>query len=211
MADSDALLICTACGTHFSTSNRASLKPCRICDVCLPSLHDGQYRRYQDPRQFVPPSGQSFTTLPDMQSKYENHREQDPKDKRVWGVCTVPKEAVFPPLLIACSKIPYACSVRYRRTSHALQTDHGNILWDLITFLDKKTIDWISQPTSSIHSLPIPSTDTNLTPPGQLPRRLDSNRHLPPSTTTPPTSNGPRHSPVPSTCPPRTNPGSADL
>lgn len=45
----------------------------------------------QDPRQYVPPSGQSFTTLNEMQSKYKNVWLQDVGDKRVWGIHTEPR------------------------------------------------------------------------------------------------------------------------
>jgi hypothetical protein len=46
----------------------------------------------QDPRQFVPPSGQSFTTLREMrEGKYENRWKQDEVDKRVWSIWTEPK------------------------------------------------------------------------------------------------------------------------
>uniref|UniRef100_A0A0B7JP30 Metallo-beta-lactamase domain-containing protein n=2 Tax=Bionectria ochroleuca TaxID=29856 RepID=A0A0B7JP30_BIOOC len=46
-ATSATWIVCRTCGTQFPTSDRQVVTTCHICD---------------DPRQFVPPSGQSFTT-----------------------------------------------------------------------------------------------------------------------------------------------------
>ena len=46
----------------------------------------------QDPRQFVPPSGQTFTSLRSLCSgKYRNVWKKDDHDKRVQHVITEPK------------------------------------------------------------------------------------------------------------------------
>ncbi|MCJ1361162.1 hypothetical protein MMC16_000260 [Acarospora aff. strigata] len=103
----DHLLICTACGTQFSNT---SLKNCRICD---------------DPRQFVPPSGQSFTTLAEMKGKYKNKWQQDSVDKRIWSIWTEPKFGIGQRAIL-------------------LQTPAGNVLWDLIAYLDGETVQWIN-------------------------------------------------------------------
>jgi len=75
LSTSDDLLICTACGTQYEvTSDKSS---CRICD---------------DPRQFVPPSGQSFTTLREMRKgEYKNQFRQCREDEKVWEIWTEPK------------------------------------------------------------------------------------------------------------------------
>ncbi|KAA6415652.1 MAG: hypothetical protein FRX48_00368 [Lasallia pustulata] len=105
------LLICTACGTQFSETAGSTKQSCRICD---------------DPRQFIPPSGQQFTTLREMQGgKYENKWEHDSVDKRVWSVHTEPKFAIG-------------------QRAFLIQTGKGNVLWDLITYLDDATVEKIN-------------------------------------------------------------------
>lgn len=47
---------------------------------------------YSDPRQFVPPDGQKFTTLGEMQvGNFQNKWKQDQVDNGVWSVWTEPK------------------------------------------------------------------------------------------------------------------------
>lgn len=51
-----------------------------------------RYPILQDPRQFVPPSGQTFTTLRDLRAgKYHNVWKQDDHDKWIQCVSTEPK------------------------------------------------------------------------------------------------------------------------
>src|SRR6266700_3514525 len=45
----------------------------------------------QDPRQYVPPGGQVWTSLAKLKGRHENHFEQDPTDKRIWFITTEPK------------------------------------------------------------------------------------------------------------------------
>ncbi|KAI9792127.1 MAG: hypothetical protein M1835_008058 [Candelina submexicana] len=105
------LLICTACGTQFDRTQGLDLRDCKICD---------------DPRQFVPTSGQSFTTLADLRKgNYENQWVHDPEDSRIWWVRTEPQFAIG-------------------ERAFLLQTAAGNVLWDLIAYLDQKTIDFIN-------------------------------------------------------------------
>lgn len=75
MADGEDL-ICVTCSTQYDTSDRTSLRSCKICD---------------DPRQFVPVSGQSWTTLSDLRKKYKNKFIQDPVEERMWSIMTEPK------------------------------------------------------------------------------------------------------------------------
>ncbi|KAH0609193.1 uncharacterized protein H6S33_001421 [Morchella sextelata] len=107
----DSLLICTACGTQFDTDDRTSLTKCRICD---------------DPRQFVPPSGQTFTTLGDLKysGNYCNNTARDPENNLIISIWTEPKFAIG-------------------QRAFLIQTERGNILWDLIAYLDQDTIDMI--------------------------------------------------------------------
>ncbi|KAL9128780.1 MAG: hypothetical protein Q9217_002609 [Psora testacea] len=97
--------ICTACGSQFDAVFGKPRTNCRICE---------------DPRQFVPPSGQSWTTLHQIKEKHENKWAQDPRDPRIWSFWTEPKRAFI------------------------LQTPNGNMMWDMITLLDDATIKKIN-------------------------------------------------------------------
>ncbi|KAH8596591.1 beta-lactamase-like protein [Bisporella sp. PMI_857] len=108
VSHTDNLLICTACGTQFDVESRELLTRCRICD---------------DPRQYVPPSGQAFTTLAEMKQKgYKNKGKPfEEGDDRFWSIWTEPKFAIGQRAIL-------------------IKTPLGNILWDCITFLDAETI-----------------------------------------------------------------------
>ncbi|ETN37643.1 uncharacterized protein HMPREF1541_07266 [Cyphellophora europaea CBS 101466] len=76
---SNDLLICTACGTQYSATDRATKTECQICD---------------DPRQYVPAGGQNFTTLHDLTLHHRNIWWQDPHHPQVFSVRTVPDFAI---------------------------------------------------------------------------------------------------------------------
>lgn len=78
----------------------------------------------QDPRQFVPPTGHSFTSLAQLRGKYENQIRQDEVEKRIWSIWTEPSFAIGERAVF-------------------LQTESGNVLWDCIANLDQKTVDFI--------------------------------------------------------------------
>jgi hypothetical protein len=107
----DNLLICTACGTQFDTEDRRLLTRCRICD---------------DPRQFVPRTGQAFTTLSELKAKtHRNSRVPFENDDRFWSIRTEPQVAIGQRAIL-------------------IKTPQGNILWDCITYLDDDTTTWIN-------------------------------------------------------------------
>lgn len=106
-------LVCNTCGTQYSTTSRADLKSCRTCD---------------DPRQYVPRTGQTFTTLADLKNsnKYINEfTKVDDKDDRFWSIRTEP---------------PLAISQR----AILIKTPQGNVLWDCITYLDEETVSRVN-------------------------------------------------------------------
>ncbi|RMD40708.1 hypothetical protein DV735_g4448, partial [Chaetothyriales sp. CBS 134920] len=105
---SSHLPICTTCGTQYSSSSsspsadiiRSPPTNCRICD---------------DPRQWVPEAGQSWTTAGELRAsrgRYRNVFEQVRGDSRVTEIWTQPK---------------------------------GNVLWDIVAFLDEETVDQIER------------------------------------------------------------------
>ena len=111
LVTSDDLLICTACGAQYEVDSSSQKSSCRICD---------------DPRQFVPPSGQSFTTLKDLRGKHSNTIDSCKFDSAVYEIHTEPKFGIG----------QRACLI---------QTPHGNVLWDLVALLDQSTVDRIKE------------------------------------------------------------------
>ena len=111
---SDDLLICRACGTQFSVPAAPGLKSCRICD---------------DPRQYVPPTGQSFTTLSELRN-----------DKAEYHLQFIPDEV--DPNVISITIQPPGIGIGQRAL--LIRTPHGNILWDLVSYLDTAAIEHIN-------------------------------------------------------------------
>ncbi|RAL60463.1 hypothetical protein DID88_000238 [Monilinia fructigena] len=76
--------------------------------------------------QFVPPTGQSFTTLAQLRAGglYKNKWRIFDNDERFWSMWTEPKFAIGQRAIL-------------------IKTSFGNVLWDCLTFLDDETVDWI--------------------------------------------------------------------
>ncbi|KAL2675669.1 hypothetical protein Neosp_011859 [[Neocosmospora] mangrovei] len=102
-------LVCVTCGTQFPTDDRSKVKTCHICD---------------DPRQFVPASGQSFSTLEELGKTHRNEFTPCPADSRLTFISSTPKLAIGQRAIL-------------------IQTPEGNILWDCISLLDEETISRI--------------------------------------------------------------------
>ena len=95
--------ICTACGMQYAESD----KPPAQCAVC------------EEERQYVPPRGQTWTTLAALsQSHMNSFREYD---TGIIGIGSTPQFAIGQRALL-------------------LRTAGGNILWDCIATLDAATI-----------------------------------------------------------------------
>lgn len=95
--------ICTACGTQYPDSARSPAQ-CAICE---------------EERQYVPASGQGWTTLDAMQaSRMNSFREYEPG---LIGIGTQPAFAIGQRALLVL-------------------TPHGNVLWDCISLLDPATV-----------------------------------------------------------------------
>jgi glyoxylase-like metal-dependent hydrolase (beta-lactamase superfamily II) len=95
--------ICTACGTQFAQS----AEPPAACAIC------------QDARQYIPPSGQNWTTLEKLRASHRNcFRQYEPN---LFGIGTTPEFAIGQRALL-------------------LRTSEGNVLWDCISLLDDATI-----------------------------------------------------------------------
>jgi glyoxylase-like metal-dependent hydrolase (beta-lactamase superfamily II) len=95
--------ICRTCGVQYEPDH--DLANCPICD---------------DERQYVPPAGQQWTTLAQMQE--EGHRtvlRQEPRG--LWGIGTEERFAIGQRALL-------------------VPGDGGNLLWDCVTYIDDDSI-----------------------------------------------------------------------
>ena len=98
--------ICSTCGTQHEPAEQAPSK-CQICE---------------DERQYVTVSGQSWTTLPQLQAKFCNGwRELEPN---LLSIETLPRFGIGQRALL-------------------VRTAQGNILWDCIALIDGGTIEVI--------------------------------------------------------------------
>jgi glyoxylase-like metal-dependent hydrolase (beta-lactamase superfamily II) len=71
----------------------------------------------------VPPTGQKFTSLEKLKEEgHENVWSQDSHNPKIWSVRTEP-------------------AVGIGQRAILIQTPKGNVLWDLITYLDQPTLD----------------------------------------------------------------------
>jgi hypothetical protein len=98
--------ICTACGTQYSPSDAAP----RQCTIC------------EEERQYVPPGGQSWTTLEALAAGHSNATRE--YEAGVIGIGTEPSFAIGQRALL-------------------IRTPDGNILWDCIAMLDATTVTMI--------------------------------------------------------------------
>ena len=99
--------ICKTCGTQFPEST----EPPASCPICA------------DPRQFVPKSGQEWTTLDKLRGTHRNSfRGYEPN---LIGVGTIPEFAIGQRALL-------------------LRTPRGNFLWDCISLIDDATVEMIA-------------------------------------------------------------------
>jgi len=99
-----AMFICTACGTQYPPSDATPA----ACPVCT------------DERQFVPASGQSWTTLEKLRSTHSNK---------------------FRRLATGLTTIETTPSFAIGQRAILARTPNGNVLWDCIALIDDATID----------------------------------------------------------------------
>ena len=99
--------ICTTCGTQFAATETPPAR-CAICD---------------DARQYVPPSGQEWTSLEQIRRRHRNAWQNYEPD--LLGIATVPELAIGQRALL-------------------LHTAAGNFLWDCIALIDNATIELVT-------------------------------------------------------------------
>ncbi|KAF3051562.1 hypothetical protein E8E11_010085 [Didymella keratinophila] len=126
--ESGDLAICEVCGTQYDVPLSSPPKECRIC---------------LDPRQYVPAHGQTWTSLNVSQDTQKNEFKTDEHDPRIHYITTAPlTPAELPPGLSDSTTTRKQLGIGERAI--LLQTEHGNVLWDLIAFLNQDTIDFIN-------------------------------------------------------------------
>jgi hypothetical protein len=113
MAD---LQICRTCGVQFSTPSIQDLN--NECPICL------------DPRQYVPPAGQSWTTLSTFRSEGKHKNIFHPMDADQTSFARLLAIRTEPQLAIG-------------QSAYLVRTPEGNVLWDCITYLDDETVEAI--------------------------------------------------------------------
>jgi glyoxylase-like metal-dependent hydrolase (beta-lactamase superfamily II) len=96
--------ICVTCGTQLL----ASPAPPDACPICL------------DDRQYVPPQGQTWTTLDALRATGTQNAFTE-VDRGLTAIRTVPSFAIA-------------------QQAHLIRTPAGNLLWDCVSYLDDPTI-----------------------------------------------------------------------
>jgi glyoxylase-like metal-dependent hydrolase (beta-lactamase superfamily II) len=96
--------ICTTCGVQYSKTQEAPSE-CVICN---------------EERQYVNPSGQSWTTLEEMQKSGLYKNEILMEETGLYSITTKPEFAIG-------------------QTAYLVQSKNFNLLWDCITYLDEST------------------------------------------------------------------------
>jgi hypothetical protein len=99
---------CVTCGTHYPPGDQPPLE----CPICL------------DERQYVPPAGQGWKTLEELQAEYKNI------------------VVALEPNLDAISTVP---TVAIGQRAYLIQTTHGNVLWDCISLIDDATVQAVNE------------------------------------------------------------------
>jgi glyoxylase-like metal-dependent hydrolase (beta-lactamase superfamily II) len=98
--------ICATCGTQYGETE----EPPSLCEICA------------DVRQYVPSSGQAWTTLDELRVRHRNAWQSCEPD--LLGVATVPEFGIGQRALL-------------------LRSPTANFLWDCIALLDEATIELI--------------------------------------------------------------------
>src|SRR5690242_812982 len=99
--------VCVTCGTQFAATD----EPPPECPICA------------DPRQFVPPEGQQWTTLAQLRAGHENTNQAE---GGLVGIGTKPKFAIGQRALL----VPWR---------------GANLLWDCVTLLDDATAEAVER------------------------------------------------------------------
>ena len=101
------LPICLTCGMQYA-------EPRADCPIC------------EDERQYVPPSGQQWTTLEELRTSGTQQARVEEQGPGIIGICSDPKFAIGERALL-------------------VRTGSGNFLWDCVAYLDDTLIAKINE------------------------------------------------------------------
>ncbi|EFQ85357.1 hypothetical protein PTT_19735 [Pyrenophora teres f. teres 0-1] len=97
----------------------------------------------RDPRQYVPASGQTWTSLHRSQPLQKNNFETDAQNPHIHYITTAPlSPSELPPGLADTSSTRKQLGIGQRAI--LLQTSGGNVLWDCVAFLNPDTISFVN-------------------------------------------------------------------
>lgn len=134
MTNSDDLAICVTCGTQFDAPYTNPPKSCKICD---------------DPRQFVPASGQAWSCLTKLKAQgFKNSWTQDKVNPKVFFIQSVPEalpDGLAGVNLGLASGVGAALKIGIGQRAIFMETEHGNVLWDLVPFIDDKFVKEVEE------------------------------------------------------------------
>jgi len=96
---------------------------CRTCGTCYPpsEAHPSACRVCEDERQYVPPSGQAWTT-PEAMRREDYRNAFSVLEPRLVGMKSVPAFAIG-------------------QQAHLIRTLEGNFLWDAVSLVDDATLE----------------------------------------------------------------------
>jgi hypothetical protein len=109
--------ICTTCGTQFSSA----IEQPAVCPIC------------NEERQYINPSGQSWTTLTEMIEGKEYTNNILFEENGLYSITTKPEFAIG-------------------QTAYVVQNHGFNLLWDCLTYLDEGTLEDIKR-LGGVHAI----------------------------------------------------------
>jgi len=132
MVNSRDLAICVTCGMQYDQPLDEPPESCKICD---------------DPRQYVPATGQSWTSLNHLGSqKFHNIWTQNKHDSRIFSIQSEINTGVnnesFTANMHGTSKRQ---KVGIGQRAVFIQTEHGNVLWDTVPYIDQDFINEVAE------------------------------------------------------------------
>jgi hypothetical protein len=114
-----------------------------MCVTSYPKHPNIHTNTPQDPRQYVPAHGQVWTSLNKESPLQRNTFETDKNDSRIHFITTKAlTEAELPASLASSTTTRKVLGIGQRAI--LLQTSQGNVLWDLVAFIDQPTVDFIN-------------------------------------------------------------------
>lgn len=102
--------VCITCGVQYAASEEVPVR-CMICD---------------EERQYINPSGQSWTTLEQLQTSNTYENEMIEEEKGLYSITTKPTFAIG-------------------QTAYFVKTEAFRVLWDCISYVDKETLQKIEE------------------------------------------------------------------